>query len=142
MRTVAIIMVLHTFGAWTALSAVDVKPASPKDVSIELAHDSAYSFAEGLDATIDFVCDLDRIGKANFANLVTKGKDYKDGYSVMVRKDGSLLVYLRGVQPAYKIVRLGLESGKRYSLRLCETKGLMRIFVNGKEDELRFHRYA
>ena len=134
MRTVAIIMVLHTFGAWTALSAVDVKPASPKDVSIELAHDSAYSFAEGLDATIDFVCDLDRIGKANFANLVTKGKDYKDGYSVMVRKDGSLLVYLRGVQPAYKIVRLGLESGKRYSLRLCETKGLMRIFVNGKED--------
>ena len=117
----------------TAFGTVDEKPKQPKDASFMLEHDAAMDFPGGFDATVDFACDLERIGKANFANLFTKGKDFKDGYSVMVRKDGALLVYLRGVQPAYKIVRLGLESGKNYSLRLCETKGLMRIFVNGKE---------
>ena len=120
--------------AHSLFAEIDLSLENPKDASLVLKHDSSMDFPEGLDATIDFSCDLERIGKANFANLITKGNGFKDGYSVMVRKDGSLLVYLRGVDPAYKIVRLGIESGKRYLLRLCETKGLMRIFVNGKEN--------
>ena len=133
LKIAALMAVLQLAGSWMAWGAINVKIEAPDDAAIELPHDPDMDFPGGLDATIDFACDLERIGKANFANLVTKGKGFKDGYSIMVRKDGALLVYLRGVNPAYKIVRLDLKSGERYKLRLCETAGLMRIFVNGRE---------
>jgi hypothetical protein len=112
---------------------VAVTFGQPRDAGRTVPHADALNFTEGFDATVRFSCDLERIGRGRFACLFMKGADFKDGYCVMVRQDGALLVYLRGVQPAYRIVPLRLESGKDYTVRLYETPGLMRVFLDGRE---------
>lgn len=116
-----------------ASSAVEVTFGQPRDAGRTLAHTEALNFPDGFDMTLRFACDLERIGRSHFASLVMKGADFKDGYCVMVRKDGALLVSLRGIKPGYRIVPLKLESGREYTLRLYETPGLVRLFVDGKE---------
>ena len=64
-----------------------------------MPHDPALNYPDGFKATVRFSCDLEKIGKkSHFANLVTKGRDFNDGWSVMVRENGQLLVDL-GQQP-------------------------------------------
>ena len=66
---------------------------------LRMPHDPALNYPDGFKATVRFSCDLEKIGKkSHFANLVTKGRDFNDGWSVMVRENGQLLVDL-GQQP-------------------------------------------
>ncbi|MDD4621868.1 MAG: sialidase family protein, partial [Kiritimatiellae bacterium] len=97
--------------------------------------EAALRFPEGFKATVKFACDLDKIGeRSNHANLFTKGKDFHDGYSVMVRKDGKLLVDIKGIMPQYYVCHdVNIESLREYLLEVYVTKTAVRIFLDGVE---------
>jgi len=104
-------------------------------LKLELPHDPAYLFPDGFKATVKFACDLDKIDeRSNHANLFTKGKDFHDGYSVMVRKDGKLLVDIKGIMPQYYICHdVNIESLREHLLEVYVTKTVVRIFFDGVE---------
>ena len=101
---------------------------------LKIPHDAAYAFPGGFKATVRFACDLGKISaRPNHANLFCKGNDFQDGYCVMVRKDGALLVDIKGIRPAYHVVPLKLESRREYLLEVYVTPKVVRIFVDGVE---------
>ena len=96
----------------------------------------ALRFPGGFKATVRFACDLGKVGKkSRFANLVTKGRDFTDGWSIMVRNDGQLLVDLKGVRPAYKIVDTRIETNREHLLEVYVCTNHVRVFLDGKEVE-------
>ena len=97
-------------------------------------HDPALNYPDGFKATVRFSCDLEKIGKkSHFANLVTKGRDFSDGWSVMVRENGQLLVDLKGVRPAYGLVNTRIESNREHLLEVYVCTNCVRIILDGKE---------
>ena len=104
------------------------------DCKLRVPHDPALNYADGFKATVRFSCDLDTIGKkSRFANLVTKGRDYDDGWSIMVKNDGQLLVNLRGVYPAYGLRPLEIKSNREHLLEVYVCTNCVRIVLDGKE---------
>jgi hypothetical protein len=100
--------------------------------AVEVPHSDKLNFQEGFIAEIDFLYDQKVIGKrTNFANLVTKGKDFDRAYCIMAQRDGGLLLNLKGMAPAYKISNVGLVSGKRTKVLVAVGEGKVRIYVNG-----------
>ena len=101
---------------------------------LRVPHDPALNYPEGFKATVRFSCDLEKIGKkSHFANLVTKGRDFNDGWSVMVRENGQLLVDLKGVRPAYGLVNTRIESNREHLLEVYVCTNCVRIILDGKE---------
>ncbi len=91
-------------------------------------------FPEGFKATVRFACDLDKIGRSRFANLFTKGRDFHDGYSVMVRDDGRILVDVKGIVPQYYVCpSLAVTSGVCHTLEVYVTPQAVRLFLDGRE---------
>ena len=69
------------------------------DPALRIADAGDYDFPDGFKATLRFSADLSKVNpKCHFANLFTKGRDFNDGYSVMIREDGHLLFYFLGVK--------------------------------------------
>ncbi len=100
--------------------------------AVEVPHSDKLNFQEGFIAEIDFLYDQKVIGKrTNFANLITKGKDFDRAYCIMAQRDGGLLLNLKGMAPAYKISNVGLVSGKRTKVIVAVGEGKVRIYVNG-----------
>ena len=101
---------------------------------LRVPHDPAMNYPDGFKATVRFSCDLEKIGKkSHFANLVTKGRDFNDGWSVMVRENGQLLVDLKGVRPAYGLVNTHIESNREHLLEVYVCTNCVRIILDGKE---------
>ena len=101
---------------------------------LRVPHDPALNYPDGFKATVRFSCDLEKIGKkSHFANLVTKGRDFNDGWSVMVRENGQLLVDLKGVRPAYGLVNTHIESNREHLLEVYVCTNCVRIILDGKE---------
>ena len=101
---------------------------------LRVPHDPALNYPDGFKATVRFSCDLEKIGKkSHFANLVTKGRDFNDGWSIMVRENGQLLVDLRGVRPAYGLVNTRIESNREHLLEVYVCTNCVRIILDGKE---------
>ena len=101
---------------------------------LRVPHDPALNYPDGFKATVRFSCDLEKIGKkSHFANLVTKGRDFNDGWSVMVRENGQLLVDLKGVRPAYGLVNTRIESNREHLLEVYVCTNCVRIILDGKE---------
>ena len=101
---------------------------------LSVPHDPALNYPDGFKATVRFSCDLEKIGKkSHFANLVTKGRDFNDGWSVMVRENGQLLVDLKGVRPAYGLVNTRIESNREHLLEVYVCTNCVRIILDGKE---------
>ena len=92
-------------------------------------------FPGGFKATVRFACDLSKIGeRSNHANLFCKGNDFHDGYCVMVRKDGQLLVDIKGVEPQYYVCQMvKFESMREYLLEIYVMPTMVRIFMDGTE---------
>ena len=117
-------------GAASRLSAAapfewQIKEEGP--CQLVVPDEAALRFPEGFKATVKFACDLDKIGeRSNHANLFTKGKDFHDGYSVMVRKDGALLVDIKGIEPDYYVFPAGFESMREYLLEIYVTPEFVR----------------
>ena len=102
--------------------------------NLRVPHDPALNYPDGFKATVRFSCNLEKIGKkSHFANLVTKGRDFNDGWSVMVRENGQLLVDLKGVRPAYGIVNTRIESNREHLLEVYVCTNCVRIILDGKE---------
>ncbi|MDD4621869.1 MAG: exo-alpha-sialidase [Kiritimatiellae bacterium] len=120
----------------TVLSAQAFEWENPGGEALKLAvpHDPAYAFPGGFEATVRFACDLDKIGeRSNHANLFCKGNNFQDGYCVMVRKDGALLVDIKGIEPDYYVFPAGFESMREYLLEIYVTPEFVRIFIDGQE---------
>lgn len=94
-------------------------------------------FPHGFKATVRFSVDLNKINpRSQFANLFCKGKNFHDGYCVMVRKDGKLLIDIKGVNPQYYICdQVYIESCRENLLEVYVTEKVIRVFVDGKEME-------
>lgn len=105
------------------------------DKPLNVPHDPALNFPDGFKATVRFACDLGKIGRARFSNLVTKGKTFSDGWSLMVRDNGQLLVNLNGISSPYHLVLAEIPSNKDTLLEVYVGTNSVRVFVNGAEME-------
>jgi len=101
--------------------------------NLRVEHDPALDFPDGFRAEVRFACDLTKIGKSRFANLVTKGDDFNDCWSIMVRKDGQLLVFLKGANPDYMLVDARIESNREYMVEVYVCTNNVRVLLDGKE---------
>lgn len=109
-------------------------PATDGVCSLKIPHDAKYSFPQGFKATVRFACDLEKIGaRSNHANLFCKGNDFLDGYCAMVRKNGDLLIDVKGIEPSYHAVPTAFRSGREYLLEVYVTPTCVRVFVDGSE---------
>ncbi len=92
-------------------------------------------FPDGFKATVRFACDLSKIGeRSGHANLFCKGRDFHDGYCVMVRKDGKLLIDIKGIEPQYCVCRdVIVESMREHQLEMYVTPEVVRVFLDGAE---------
>lgn len=117
-----------------AASAFEWKFPEGGDPNLKVPHDPALAFEKGFKATVRFSVDLDEIGeRSGFANLFCKGEDFLDGYCVMVRKNGQVLVDLKGVEPSYYQTSRRVESNRACTLEFYVTPANVRIFFDGKE---------
>ena len=104
------------------------------DPRLKIPHDAAYSFPAGFKAEATFRIDLDTIDRrSGFANIFCKGNDYNCGYSVMVSRDGRVLVNLKGVGPSYYMTSHKIVSGRETTLEFYVTPHCVRIFFDGSE---------
>lgn len=104
---------------------------SPKG-SVQIPHNDKLNFAKGFIAEIHFSCNLEAIGKVDFAGLLTKGNDFNQGYCIMVRKNGTLLIDLKGMTPEYSIIDTKIQSNVDYRLLVAVGDGEVKVFLNGK----------
>jgi len=118
----------------TALAAAEWTFPAGKDPASVFPPDQALAFPDGFKATVRFSCDLGKIDRrTRFGNLFCRGADFHDGYCVMVRYDGFLLIDILGVDPQYYMHPTKLESNREYLLELYVTKSAVRVFIDGKE---------
>ena len=103
------------------------------DQRLVVSHDDALRFPRGFKATVRFSCDLTKPAPGGFMNLFCKGNDFQDGYCAMVRSDGNLLVDIKGISAAYRVVPTAFESGREYLLELYVSRTRVRVFVDGVE---------
>ena len=129
-----IIMMTAALAAVFTAQAFEWENPGGEALKLKLPHDPAYAFPGGFKATVRFACDLSKIGKqANHANLFCKGNNFRDGYCVMVRKDGSLLVNIKDIEPEYYVFPAWFESMQEYLLEVYVTPVCVRIFIDGQE---------
>lgn len=123
-----------------ALGAAEWTFPEGKDPACRSPPDPALAFPDGFKATVRFSCDLSKIDRrSRFGNLFCRGVDFHDGYCVMVRFDGHLLIDILGVEPQYYIHPMKLESNREYLLKLYVTKSAVRVFIDGKETGSFYH---
>ena len=121
-------------GLSLAAMGFEWRAENPKDVRQVLPPTAELDFPDGFKATVRFSVDLDRVDrKTRFANLFCKGNDFNDGYCVMVRYDGQMLIDLKGIDQQYHILNAKLESNREYELQLYVTPKCVRVFIDGTE---------
>ncbi len=117
-------------------AAADVKEwkfPDGKDFVRVLPAEEQPDYRDGFRVTADFICDFEAFDKQKcFGNIVTKGRDFDQSFSVMIRKSGDLLVDLKGCDPEYEIVELGLKSGERYRLEVVVVPNAVYVSLDGK----------
>ena len=121
-------------GLAMSASAFDMTFENPKDVCRVVPSTEELDFPDGFKATVRFSVDLDKVDRASrFSNLFCKGDDFLDGYCVMVRYDGYLLIDIKGIEPQYYMHNVKLESNREYELQLYVTPKCVRVFIDGVE---------
>ncbi len=92
------------------------------------------AFNDGFYLSCRFMVDLSKINKSQFANLVTKGDNFDQGYSVMVYRDGRVLIYLKGITPAYALrSKIKINSMREYKLEIFAGNGEVITYLDGEE---------
>ena len=133
-RALLMFLACGAFCAPASLAGAEWNFPSGTNCNLRVPHDAALNFPDGFKATVRFACDLDKIGKkSRFANLVTKGRDFNDGWSIMVKNDGQLLVNLNGVRPAYGLVGTRIESNREHLLEVYVCTNCVRVILDGQE---------
>ena len=100
---------------------------------VEIPNKLALILEQGMDISIHFSCDLSKIGPSRFASVLSKGETGKEGYSIMVGKNGDLMLQFRRIAPSRKILKLDLKSNVDYQLRVTVGDGKVKVFLNGKQ---------
>lgn len=135
-RTFALsLLAAAAFAPADALFALEWNVGTSGECSRIVSDKPALRFPGGFKATVRFSCDLDKIDvRSRHANLFCKGNDFNAGYCVMVRKDGSLLVDIKGISPEYHVCRgVKIESNRSHQLEVYVTPSSVRIFLDGTE---------
>lgn len=101
--------------------------------AVRVRNGRALILEQGFVLDIHFSCNIDAIGKSGFASLFSKGKDGEGGYSVMIGKQGELLVRVRRIVPGQKILPLGLKSNVDYRLQITVGDNKVKIKLNDRE---------
>ena len=101
---------------------------------VKVPHSDKLNFKKGFVAEVFFSCDLAKIGKTNFACIISKGNNYDRGYSIMVKKDGTLLVTLHGLKMHWYglVPQANIKSNRDTRLKVMYDTQNVRIFVDGK----------
>ena len=131
----ATLLAMGLFAAAYAAHGLEWTIPSAGECRSVVKDEPALRFPDGFKATVRFACDLSKIGeRSNHANLFCKGKGFHDGYCAMVRKDGRLLVDIKGIEPQYYVSHaLTIESMREHLLELYVTPTCVRIFLDGAE---------
>ena len=87
-------------------------------------------FPDGMILEVDFSPDL-KSGK-EWLPLVTCGDSFQSGYSVWVRKNGTLLVCLPGTSKWYVPVKAGLKNLVDYNLKIIRGENRCVVLLDGK----------
>ena len=87
-------------------------------------------FPDGMILEVFFAPDLER-GK-EWLPVVTCGNTFSSGYAVWARKNGQLLIYLRGAKNAYNLIDAKLANLRDCRLRLVRGKNTGKVYLNGK----------
>ena len=87
-------------------------------------------FPEGLVLEVDFSPDL-KSGK-EWLPLVTCGNTFQSGYSVWVRKNGTLLVCFPGTGKWYVPIKAGLKNLVDYNLKIIRGENRCVVLLDGK----------
>ncbi len=103
--------------------------------SVIIPHSDSLNFDKGFTAHIHFSCDMSNIGRNDLVNLFSKGNNLQPGYSLMLRKDGVLILNLKGFEPERHPANIGIASNIEYLLSIYAGKEEVRIFLNNKEVE-------
>ena len=87
-------------------------------------------FPDGMILDVFFAPDLEK-GK-EWLPVVTCGDNYSSGYAVWARKDGQLLIYLRGLKKAYNLIDAKLANLRDCRLRIVRGGGKCQVYIDGK----------
>ena len=88
-------------------------------------------FPDGMVLEVFFAPDLDA-GK-EWLPVVTCGNSFKNGFSLWVRKNGQLLVYLPGTKKSYNLVNTRLRNRRDHRVRVVrDSSGRTQISLDGK----------
>ena len=102
---------------------------SPKG-SVQIPHNYKLDFAKGFIAEIHFSCKTESIDGS--AALLAKGQGQNQGYSVMVRENGNLLVSLKGMAPECSSFDTKIQNNVDYRLLVALGGGELKVFLDGK----------
>jgi len=87
-------------------------------------------FPDGMILDVFFAPDLEK-GK-EWLPVVTCGDTFSSGYAVWARKDGHLLIFLKGAKGAYNLVDAKLVSRRDCRLRVVRGEGKCKVYIGGK----------
>lgn len=100
---------------------------------LEMPHSETMCYREGFIAIIRFSPDFSQMGNSPWMGLFSKGLGYANGYTVMLKSDGSrILIGLSGIKPDYKTVPAKLESNREYTLILALGENRLRLVLDGQ----------
>ncbi|MBQ7650023.1 MAG: hypothetical protein IJS15_03640, partial [Victivallales bacterium] len=90
-------------------------------------------FPKGFDAELFFSCDFDAIGATAFSCIFCSGAYYEDGISIMVNREGAVLVNLNGLSRHFYglVPSANIQSKKDTRLRVRYDLERVTLWVNG-----------
>ncbi len=101
--------------------------------SVIIPGTDSLEFPKGFDAEFFFSCDFDAIGPTAFSCLFCSGAYYEDGISIMVDKEGAVLVNLNGLSRHFYglVPSAKIQSKKDTRLRVRYNIESVTLWVNG-----------
>ncbi len=90
------------------------------------------AYPDGVVINVKFSANLQNNYNKAWLPLITCGGNYKDGYSVWVNKDGSLLVSFPGTDSWFNIIKKQIRHLVDYELKVIQGNDRMQLVLNGR----------
>ena len=89
-------------------------------------------YADGVVINVKFSANLQNNYNKAWLPLITCGGNYKDGYSIWVNKDGSLLVSVPGTDSWFNIIKKQIKHLVDYELKVIHGNDRLQLVLNGR----------
>ncbi|MBR2345624.1 MAG: hypothetical protein IKA71_07575 [Lentisphaeria bacterium] len=102
--------------------------------SVEIPHHDALKATDDFSIETEFALDMKNMGKAKWAGLLSKGKNYQSGYALMLSADGRILfTLLTDKNLLWFQSQTGLIKDQTdHKVKITVNKGLVRMYLDGK----------